>query len=111
LPLEPFSSEFSGSDTFLQQEAGISAYTQIPSVNLDRAEAAMDTVEVRTVEYVIGSVGLEEYEEKYDVHVYVDTAGWVVAYYSKNAHASISHYFNFTSAENLFWTKVIYQLK
>ena len=88
LPLEPFSTGFSGSDTFLQQEAGISAYTQILSVNLDRAEAAMDTVEARTVEYVIGSIGLEDYEEKYDVHVYVDTAGWVVAYYSKNAHAS-----------------------
>lgn len=90
IPLESFSTLAEG-NSFLEREAGISAYVQVSSITpvmLDNAEEALSVVEARTDDYVIGSVSLENYHKEYDVHVYVDTAGWVVAYYSRNAHAS-----------------------
>jgi hypothetical protein len=87
IPLEKFSSIASGS-SFLEQEAGISVYTKLLTVDLNKAEKSMDAVEVKTAEYVIGSIGLDDYSEDYDVHIYVDISGWVVAYYSKNEPAS-----------------------
>jgi hypothetical protein len=90
LQLESFSTLGEG-NSFLEREAGISAYAQvssISSVQLDNAEEALSVVEVRADDYVIGSVSLENYHKEYDAHIYVDTAGWVVAYYSRNAHAS-----------------------
>jgi hypothetical protein len=90
IPLESFSTLGEG-NSFLEREAGISAYLQVSSITpvmLDNAEAKLSVVEARTDTYVIGSVRLENYHKKYDPHVYVDTAGWVVAYYARNAHAS-----------------------
>ena len=67
--------------SFLENEAGISAYGQISSANLDLAENAFKNVEKKTAEYIIGSVALTDYGETHDVHVYVDISGWIIAYY------------------------------
>jgi hypothetical protein len=48
---------------------------------LSAAEGAFKIIESQTDIYIIGSVALDDYPEPYDVHVYVDTAGWLVAYY------------------------------
>jgi hypothetical protein len=70
--------------TFLEEEAGISAYTNIGKVDLTKAKGAYRTVEKETDEYTVGSVAIPGYDEPQDAHVYVSQDGWVVAYYSKN---------------------------
>jgi hypothetical protein len=47
------------------------------------------TIERETSEYIVGSVGIPDYSEEHDPHVYVDTDGWVLAYYL--AHEPASH--------------------
>ena len=73
--------------TFLEEEAGISAYTNVGAVDLAKAKTAYRTVERETDEYILGSVALEGYEETEDVHVYVSKEGWMVAYYLKDEPA------------------------
>lgn len=77
-----------GTTSFLEEEAGIASWAQVSGVNLDMAENALKTVEAKTAEYIIGSVSLESYDESDDVHVYADTAGYVVAYYLRAEKAS-----------------------
>jgi hypothetical protein len=74
--------------SFLEDEAGISAYGQVSSTNLDLAENAFKNVEKKTAEYIIGSVALTDYGETHDVHVYVDISGWIIAYYRNTEKAS-----------------------
>lgn len=68
----------------LDSEAGISAYykTNDP-INLDNAANAYRVIELRTADYIIGSVPVTGYEEHFDAHVYVHTDGWILAYYLK----------------------------
>ena len=49
---------------FLDDEAGISAYGQLGYVDLDLAENAFKNVEQKTTEYIIGSVALDDYDER-----------------------------------------------
>jgi hypothetical protein len=81
----PFVSSVSaaGEDTnFLEEEAGISAYTNVgQTINLNQAKSAFRTVEYQTSEYIIGSVGIPGLPETEDVHCYVHKDGWVVSYY------------------------------
>jgi len=67
--------------SFLEGEAGISAYGQVNYVDLDLAENAFKYVEKKTVNYIIGAVSVAGYDETHDVHVYVDTSMWIIAYY------------------------------
>lgn len=85
--MEPLATTLSNM-TFLEQEAGISAYSHVNSVDLDNAENAYKIVEAKTSQYIVGSVALDNYGETDDVHVYVDTAGWVVAYYLQEERPS-----------------------
>ena len=66
-------------------EAGISAYYQAsaPIVFTSNFKAVFRTIEAETDDYIIGSVAVENYPESEDVHVYVNTNGWVLAYYLK----------------------------
>ena len=69
---------------FLEQEAGMSAYTNVGrNIDLAKARLAFKTIERETSDYVIGSVALPSYAETEDVHVYVHKDGWIVAYYLK----------------------------
>jgi hypothetical protein len=69
---------------FLDDEAGISAYfsTTTP-IDLASVRPAFRTIEVQTADYIIGSVAIADYPESEDVHVYVHTNGWLLAYYLK----------------------------
>ena len=81
IDITPFSAEISADSSFLNQEAGISAYGQVNYVDLDLAENAFKYVEKKTSDYIIGAVALDNYDETHDVHVYVDTSNWIIAYY------------------------------
>lgn len=69
---------------FPQDEAGISAYFKSASpVNLADVRSVYRVIEVETADYIIGSVDVADYEELFDVHVYVHRTGWFMAYYLK----------------------------
>lgn len=73
----------------LNNEAGISAYTQtVFPINLGDVLGAFRTVEDQTEEYIIGSVAVPNYGETYDTHVYVHIDGWILAYYPAEDPAS-----------------------
>jgi hypothetical protein len=78
----------SGDASFLDSEAGISAYANIGQVDLTRVKSVFRTVEKETDNYVVGSVELQGLSTVYDVHVYVQKDGWIVAYYIKDDPAS-----------------------
>jgi len=66
----------------ITEEAGIAAYTQAPwAIDLSTVRGEFRTIERETAEYIIGSVGIPDYSEDHDPHVYVHTDGWVLAYY------------------------------
>lgn len=68
--------------SFMEDEAGISSYFKAStSITLNDVKDAFRTIEVETANYIIGSVPVTNYPESEDVHVYVHTDGWVVAYY------------------------------
>jgi hypothetical protein len=46
------------------------------------------TIESETEEYIIGSMAVPDYDESYDVHVYINIQGWVLAYYPTEDPAS-----------------------
>lgn len=67
---------------YLDEEAGISAWTYTTdSINLTNAATAYRIIEDQTSEYIIGSVDIPNYEEHYDVHVYIHIDGYILAYY------------------------------
>jgi hypothetical protein len=69
----------------LSQEAGISAYKQTAGpLNLNQVRGLYRTIEMETANYIIGSVPVPNYYEHFDVHVYVHTDGWILAYYLKD---------------------------
>ena len=69
--------------------AGISAYLNVGQpIDLARAREVLQGVEAEGDDYLIGIVALEGYFESQWPHMYVDTQGWMIAYYSKNDPAS-----------------------
>jgi hypothetical protein len=79
----------SGDASFLEQEAGISAYANLgQSINLNEAKKTFRTIEKQTEEYVIGSVSLPDYPVSEDVHLYVRQDGWIFAYYMNTESTS-----------------------
>jgi len=78
----PFVSAAGNDTNFLEEEAGISAYTNVgQAINLNQAKSAFRTVEYQTSEYIIGSVAIPGLPDTEDVHCYVHKDGWVVSYY------------------------------
>ena len=67
---------------FPQDEAGISAYFKSASpVTLADVRGVFRVIEAETADYIIGTVGVENYAELFDVHLYIHREGWFVAYY------------------------------
>lgn len=83
--------------TFLHEEAGISAYVDLGTpIRLDYVAPKFRTIEDQTAEYIIGWVDVEGsslYDINYDVHVYVQADGWMIAYYPPTE--PVSKIFNF----------------
>ncbi len=70
--------------SFLEREAGISAYTRLDqAVSLAKARTAFRTVEKETDTYIVGSVPVPGYESEVveDVHCFTHKDGWVAVYY------------------------------
>ena len=66
----------------ISSEAGMSAYFKASTtISLSAVRSAFRTIETETTDYIIGSVPVANYPESEDVHVYVHTGGWVLAYY------------------------------
>jgi len=66
----------------LSSEAGISAYFRAPSpIVLNTVRNLYRTIETETPQYIVGSIPVPNYPESEDVHVYIHTDGWVLAYY------------------------------
>lgn len=81
---------------FLQQEAGISAYTNVGgAIDLARIEPLFRTIEKQTDDYIVGSMTPDSYSEfpelgeQITVHVYVHREGWIVAYLLQWQEASL----------------------
>jgi len=94
--------------TFLEEEAGISAYTNVgETIDLEKAKTAFRTIEYETDEYIIGSVPLPDYPETEDVHAYVHKDGWIVVYYLKEEPASkILDWEDYDTDEKITGTKL-----
>jgi len=75
----------SSSLTFLDEEAGISLYTNVnQTLDLTRAKSIYRTIEKETTDYIIGSVALPNLPQSDDVHCFVHKNGWIVVYYLKS---------------------------
>lgn len=72
--------------SFLEDEAGISAYSTVSSVDLAAAATAYKNIEYQTGEYIVGSVALPNYKEIDDVHVYLHISGEIIAYYLRDTN-------------------------
>jgi S-adenosylmethionine/arginine decarboxylase-like enzyme len=83
----PFVSSAQAADlaTYLDQEAGISAWFQASTaINLTNAKNACRAgtePEIDTTDYFICSVPISGYTDRYYPHVYVHRDGWIMAYY------------------------------
>lgn len=82
-------STISNIGTYLSNEAGISAYIQTANpINLNQVRGEFRTIETETANYIIGSVAVPDHPEHFDVHVYVHSDGWILAYYMKDEATS-----------------------
>ncbi|MBK7176055.1 MAG: hypothetical protein IPH82_02475 [Chloroflexi bacterium] len=74
--------EGSAINNFADDEAGIAAYFNANmTINLNDVDQLYRTIEEQTATYILGSLPLTDYDEDHDVHVYISTDGWVMAYY------------------------------
>jgi len=74
-----------GGSYFPETEAGMSAYLHpVSSINLEDVKPVFATIDVEESEYIIGTVSVNGAPESEYPYVYVDTSGWIVAYYPKD---------------------------
>lgn len=93
--------------TFLDEEAGMSVYTDVgQSLDLSKAKAEYKTIEKETSEYIVGSVSLPDLPESDDVHCFVHKNGWIVVYYLEEEPASKIIDWNWCLAGKLTKTKL-----
>lgn len=68
--------------SFLDEEAGISAYFQSTSpITLSSIRGLYRTIETETSDYILGSIPVQDYGDSDDVHAYIHKDGWVLVYY------------------------------
>lgn len=101
-----FAQEDGGS--FLEQEAGIAAYTDVGrSIDLVKAKSVLRTVERETNEYIIGSIPLPGYLETEDIHAYIHRDGLIATYYiSYEPAAKIVDWNHYKKDEKIDGTKL-----
>jgi hypothetical protein len=74
---------FAQTGSFLDQEAGIAAYVQVPSpVNLESVKGAFKTIEQEISDFVVGTVEITN--APLAPHTFVSSNGWVVAYFLRD---------------------------
>jgi hypothetical protein len=66
----------------LDSEAGISAYFKASSpITLSSVRGLYRTIEIETSDYILGSIPVPNNWEEFDVHVFIEKSGWMLAYY------------------------------
>jgi len=81
--------EATGGNAFPEDEAGISAYVNIgKSINITEAVKAFTQTEELSQTHAIGIIPIDNKRGTINVHVYVDTGGYVVAYFKNTEPAS-----------------------
>ena len=82
-------SDIKGS-AFPEDEAGISAYVDVgESIDLEKVATIFDQIENVSETHVIGFVPISNYGGNVRPHLYADTSGWIVAYFTKDEPASL----------------------
>lgn len=74
--------------TFLEGEAGVSAYTNVGQVDLTIVKEIYRAIEREEDGYIVGVVDIPDYDDTQAPHVYASEDGWVVAYLLKDDPAS-----------------------
>jgi hypothetical protein len=76
--------------TLLDNEAGIAAYYLAPqTINLSQVRPLYKTIEMETNSFIIGSIAIPNYDhDLFDAHVYINTNGWILAYYMQGEPVS-----------------------
>ena len=81
--------EAAGGDAFPEDEAGISAYVNVnQSINITEAVKAFTQTEELSQTHAIGIIPIDNKRGTTNVHVYVDTGGYIVAYFKDTEPAS-----------------------
>ena len=81
--------EATGGNAFPEDEAGISAYVNTSqTIDLDKLKTIFTEVEEVGDNYIIGITPIPDFGGDIDVHVYADTDGWIVAYFTKDEPAA-----------------------
>jgi hypothetical protein len=77
----------------IEDEAGISGYFMSPMpIDLNDVRDLYNTIEAETADYIIGEMLVSGYGEIEATHVFINTDGWVLAYYRENYPVSkIAH--------------------
>jgi hypothetical protein len=74
---------FAQTGSFLDQEAGIAAYVQVSApVNLESVKGTFKIIEQETSDFVVGTVEITN--APLAPHVFVNSEGWIVAYFLKD---------------------------
>jgi len=84
---------------FPEDEAGIAAYVNVgQSIDIEKVTTIFDQIEEVSETHTIGLVPIPNYGGKFHphlhvdtihLHLYVDTNGWIVAYFTKDEPASL----------------------
>ena len=81
--------EATGGNAFPADEAGISAYVNVgKSINITEAVKAFTQTEELSQTHAIGIIPIDNKRGTVNVHVYVDTGGYIVAYFKNTEPAS-----------------------
>ena len=81
--------EATGGNAFPEDEAGISAYVNVnQSIDITEAVKAFTQTEELSQTHAIGIIPIDNKRGTINVHVYVDTGGYVVAYFKNTEPAS-----------------------
>jgi hypothetical protein len=76
-----------GTWTFLDEEAGMSAYVNVgQAISLAQAKIAFVGLEKETADYIVGSLRPSNYteDENEEVHCFVHKDGWILTYYTRD---------------------------
>ena len=81
--------EATGGDVFPEDEAGISAYVNVnQSIDITEAVKAFTQTEELSQTHAIGIIPIGNKRGTMNVHVYVDTCGYIIAYFKNTEPAS-----------------------
>jgi len=79
-----------GGDAFPEDEAGISAYVNLGQpIDLEQVASIFDQINETSATHVIGMVPIPNFGGNTHPHLYADTNGWIVAYFTKDEPASM----------------------